>query len=136
MSMPNGGAAHTGGKAHDRSYMQDRLREEIARAKRYGTPFAVIVFEATASDGAPLRTRLERALQAIVPVVRPSDVVALVFEDTIAVLLVQTSAASAKDALLRMRDRVAQVSGSWSVTAYTYPRHEAAIEALPLLTAA
>jgi len=123
-------------QTHKRAYMQSRLREEIARARRYGTPFAIAVFETVASDGLPLRKKMEYALSMIAGAVRTSDVVALAFEDTIVVLLVQTDATAVKDALLRVRNSVSRQAGGWQMTTYVFPRDEAAIEALPLFTAA
>jgi len=123
--------------AHDRVYMQSRLREELARARRYQRQFGLLLFEALpSSDGISIRRKVEYALEAITATVRPSDVVARVFEDTIMVLLVETDARGARDALIRIRSRVARQAGNWQVTTYTFPEHERAIEALPTLAAA
>lgn len=125
-----------GTDTHDRAYMRERLREEVARARRYDRLFAVLVFEALpSSDGMPIRRKMEFALDAIRATVRPSDVVGRVFEDTILVLLVETGPRGAKDALLRIRNRVARYAGNWQVTTYTFPEHQDAIEALPALAA-
>jgi hypothetical protein len=80
--------------------------------------------------------KVEYALAAITATVRPSDVVARVFEDAVMVLLVETDARGARDALIRIRSRVARQAGNWQVTTYTYPEHEQEIEALPVLAAA
>jgi hypothetical protein len=117
--------------------MQSRLREEIARARRYKRQFAILLFEALPSaDGIAIRRKVEYALDAIAATIRPSDVVARVFEDSIMVLLVETDARGARDALIRIRSRVARQAGNWQVTTYTYPEHERAIETLPALAAA
>jgi GGDEF domain-containing protein len=122
---------------HDRPYIQARIREEIARGKRHGRPFALLVFEQVpASDGIPTQKKMKYGLEALRGVARIEDVVAQAFDDTIVVLLVETNARGAKDALLRMRNRLARGAGWWQVTTYQYPLHEAAIEALTLLTAA
>ena len=124
-------------EAHDRAYMQARLHEEIARGRRYGCRFALLLFEALPSaDGLHMRQKVEYALAAITTTVRPSDVVARVFEDAVMVLLVETDPRGARDALIRIRSRVARQAGNWQVTTYTYPEHEQAIEMLPVLAAA
>ena len=122
--------------AHTREYLQGRLSEELARAKRYGTPFALVTFEATESAGVSIRRKMKYALDEIAHTLRASDVVSLAFEDTIVVLLVQTTLSDATAALFRMRDRVARENGGWNVATYAFPRDREAIELLPLLTAA
>jgi GGDEF domain-containing protein len=123
---------------HDRRYLQDRLREEIDRQARHGHPFALFVFEAQPiADGATVRQRVDAAMEAMRPQLRPSDVMARVFEDAIAVLLVETDAWGAKHAMLRLRGRLATLgSPAWRVEAYAYPKDAQAIESLPLSTAA
>ncbi len=122
---------------HARAYLQARLREEIARASRHQTRFALIVFEETPSaDGLPIGQKMEYGLQALSSAVRDCDIVGQVFEDTVAVLLIDTTRVDAHDALLRMRDRLSRHAGTWHVTEYHFPEHAAALETLPLLTAA
>jgi hypothetical protein len=107
------------------------------RARRYDRQFALLLFEALpSSDGISIRRKVEYALEAIAATIRPSDVVARVFEDTIMVLLVETDGRGARDALIRIRNRVARQAGNWQVTTYTFPEHEQAIESLPTLAAA
>jgi GGDEF domain-containing protein len=122
---------------HDRRYLQDRLREEIDRHARYGHEFSIIVFEAQpVAAGASMRQRMEEAIEALRPQLRPSDVVARAFEDAIALLLVETSAPGARDALIRVRSRLAPIGLAWHVTTLTYPQDAPRIAALPLATAA
>lgn len=117
--------------------MQARIREEIARAKRHNHPFALLVFQLLpSSDGILARKKMEAGLQALNASIRDYDVVGRAFDDTIAVLLIETDARGAHDALLRIRNRLARAAGNWQVTTYTFPAHEALIEQLPLLTAA
>lgn len=121
---------------HDRSYMRSRVREEMARARRYNRPFAVVTFEAIpVSDGIPIRKKIDYALRIIEEKVRPSDVVARVFDDMVAVLFVETDATGARDALFRLRNTLLG-SGHWQIIVYLFPRDEAAMEAMPLLNAA
>jgi hypothetical protein len=122
---------------HERVYIQARIREEIERATRFGHPFALLIFEEVpAADGIVPHRKIEQGMAAIAGVARMCDVVARAFDDTIVVLLVETDAMGAKDALMRMRARLARTAGAWQVTVYNYPKHRAAIETLPLLTAA
>ncbi len=116
--------------------MQSRLQEEIARAKRYNTPFTILQFEAIRPDGLPMHQKMKYALAVALASVRTSDVVALAFEDTIVALLVQTDIASAKDALHRIRNRFARQGGTWRMSVYVFPDDSDLIEALPVLTAA
>lgn len=121
---------------HDRAYMRSRVREEMARARRYNRPFAVVTFEAIpVSDGIPIRKKIEYALHIIDEKVRPSDVVARVFDDMVAVLFVETDAHGANDALMRLRNRLLG-SGHWEIIIYLFPNDEASMEAMPLLHAA
>jgi GGDEF domain-containing protein len=123
--------------AHDRSYLQARIREEINRAERYGRSFALLIFESSpGTDGLPPTRKAELGLRTLASAVRPSDVVARVYDDTIVVLLVEATAQNAKDAFFRMRARMAAAAGSWRVTLYAYPTHAESIRALPLLNAA
>jgi hypothetical protein len=122
---------------HDRAYFQSRLREELERARRHQRLFALLVFEAVPStDGIPLRQKVEFALDAIASQIRASDVVARVFDDTIAAMLVETDADGAQDALFRIRNRLVRQAGRWQVTTYHFPRDRAAIEQSAFLTAA
>jgi hypothetical protein len=122
---------------HDRTYLQSRLREELDRARRYERQFSMLVFEAVpATDGIPLRKKVEFALDAVASQMRASDVVAGVFDDTIAVLLVETDEHGAHDALFRIRNKLTARAGRWQVTIYCFPRDRADIENSALLRAA
>jgi GGDEF domain-containing protein len=123
---------------HDRRYLQDRIGEEIDRHSRHGHPFALFVFEAqTVADGVSVRHRINEAIEAIRPQLRPSDVIARVFEDALAVMLVETDAEGAKHALLRLRGRLATLGSlAWRIETYNYPHDSETIATLPLSTAA
>ncbi len=122
---------------HDRAYFQSRLREEIDRARRHQRQFALLIFEAVpAMDGIPIRKKLEFAFDAVASQVRASDVVARVFDDTVAALLVETDEQGAHDALFRIRNRLTAQAGRWQVTTYCFPRDRADIENSVLLSAA
>jgi len=126
-----------GFEIHDRAYMRARVHEELARARRYQHPFAVIVFELLPSvDGLLPHRKMDAGLQILNASIREEDCVGKAFDDTIVVLLIETDARGAKDALMRLRNRLVRIAGSWQVTAYTFPMHEQSIEQLALLTAA
>jgi hypothetical protein len=117
--------------------MQSRLREEIARAKRHGRQFGVVMFEEVPSaDGLRLRQKLEYGMKALTATARDYDIVVRAYDDTIAVLLIETDARGMRDALFRLRSCMTRQAGSWKVTAYHYPEDAETIEALPLLSAA
>jgi len=122
---------------HDRAYFQSRLREEIDRARRHQRQFALLIFEAVpAMDGIPIRKKLEFAFDAVASQLRASDVVARVFDDTVAALLVETDEQGAHDALFRIRNRLTAQAGRWQVATYCFPRDRADIENSVLLSAA
>ena len=126
-----------GFEIHDRAYMRARVHEELARARRHGRPFAVLIFELLpSSDGLLPHRKMTAGLEALNRLVRDTDAVGRAFDDTIVVLLVEADARGVRDTLIRLRNRLAQVAGSWQVTAYLFPQHEEAIEQLTLLTAA
>jgi len=122
---------------HDRTYFQSRLREEVDRARRYEREFSLLIFEAVpAMDGIPIRKKLEFALDAVASQLRASDVVARVFDDTIAALLVEADDQGAHDALFRIRNKLTAQAGRWQVTTYCFPRDRADIENSAVLRAA
>ncbi|HZP58007.1 MAG TPA: hypothetical protein VFC53_10730 [Dehalococcoidia bacterium] len=122
---------------HDRTYLRFRLEEETGRARRYGHPFGLLVFEAVpATDALPIRMKVKQALAAIQATVRGSDVIAQVYEDMLVVLLVETEPQGVHDALFRIRSRITRAAGKWQVTLLTFPDHAAQIAALPFAQAA
>jgi GGDEF domain-containing protein len=125
-----------GHEHHDRAYLQSRVREELARSRRYGREFALITLEARPStDSVPIRKRLEQAMEVLEPRLRPSDVVGRAFEDTIVLLLVETGPQGAHDVLIRIRSKLLGM-GVWELTVLTFPADDGRFEELPLLMAA
>jgi hypothetical protein len=121
----------------DRAYMQQRIREEIERCHRYKREFAVLVCEAApAADGIPMRRKVAYGVRAIEHAVRASDVIARVYEDVVAVLLVETGATGLDDALFRIRQKLTVEAGAWRFRGYAFPADEPAIRSLAFLTAA
>lgn len=125
-------------ESHDRPYLQSRIREEMDRARRYGHSFSILVLEAhPAADGLPIRKKVDVAIERVCAGLRPSDIVARAFDDTVVILLVETDAMGARDALFRLRNRLFNAGkASWSIASFTYPRDEDAIGVLPAVTAA
>jgi hypothetical protein len=117
--------------------MRSRLREALGAGARYGRPFSLVLVEALpGTDGHPVRARIRAVTGALVEDLRPSDVIATVFEDTVAVLLAETDADTARDAVFRMRALLARHGGAWRIATYSYPAEREAIERLSLLEAA
>ena len=120
----------------DRPRLQQRITEEVERSRRHRHTFGLLLFEAVSgADGMPLRTKLQAALGAMESVVRTSDVISRPYEDMLAVLLVETDAAGTRDALMRIRRRIADRAGTWRVTVLSYPEHARTIAAMAFLDA-
>lgn len=124
------------GIVHNREYMQSRLREEVARTRRHGGAFALLIFEAVPSEGLSITQKMHAASRELTGLMRASDVLAQVFDDTLALLLSDTDSHGAHDALFRLRSRIIQNTGRWEVLQLAYPQDSAAIAALPFLAAA
>jgi hypothetical protein len=121
----------------DRHRLRARLEEETERSVRYRHRFALLLFEALpASDGLPIRQKMALALHAVEAVVRGSDVIARPYDDVLAVILVETDAAGAHDALFRIRQRIIDAAGTWKVTTLLFPEQADAIGAMTFLQAA
>ena len=76
------------------------------------------------------------ALAAVQSVVRVSDVIAQPYEDMLAVVLVETDAAGAHDALFRIRRRIVDAAGTWKLTTLLFPEHAEAVAGMAFLQAA
>ena len=121
----------------ERDYFQRRLREEMARCDRYHDAFSLMLLRASPAPGyAPNRRLTKTAARLLERRLRTCDVVAAVYEDTIGVMLVRTTDVGLRDAQLRIRGAVASIGGSWRLSAFTYPEHRDAIQALDILAAA
>jgi GGDEF domain-containing protein len=121
----------------ERPIFQARLRQELARSRRFGHPFVLVVLEAhRGNDSMPLRVRVSRGLEVLRKCVREYDFCHKVFEDTLVAALLETDQRGAKAALQRLTQQLAIHSGPWSITLYPYPEQEAAILKLPALVAA
>ena len=121
----------------DRAYLQQRIREEIERSRRYKHEFALLVCEAApAADGIPMRLKVAHGVRAIEHAVRSSDIIARAYDDVVVVLLIETGATGLEDALFRIRQKLTVEAGAWRFSGYSFPADEAAICALAFLRAA
>jgi hypothetical protein len=121
----------------DRPHLRVRLEEETERSTRYRHHFALLVFEALpAADGLPIRRKVALALEGVLAVVRLSDVIAQPYDDMLVVMLVETDAAGANDALFRIRRRITDRAGTWKVTTLLFPEQADAIARMGFLEAA
>ncbi len=121
----------------ERAYFQRRLREEIARCRRYHDVFSLVTIQDVPSAGrTPSRRTTAIASRLLERRLRTSDVVGPVFEDVIAVLLVGTGANALRDAEQRIRAALAGIGGTWKLRTYAFPDHAGEIEHLDLILAA
>ena len=120
-----------------RAYFQRRLREEIARCRRYHDVFSVVTLQATPAPGFQPNQRVtETAARLLERRLRTSDVVDAVDEETIAVVFTGTGKAGLADAELRLRAALMRIGGSWRVNEYVFPEQAELIESLQILRAA
>ena len=125
------------GEVDERGYFQRRIRDEIARCARFRDVFSLLLLEATPAPGyAPSRRSTATAARLLERRLRSCDIVAAVYEDTIAVMLVGTHGGGLRDAEQRVRAALASSGGAWRLSAFSYPEHTEAIQALDLLAAA
>lgn len=124
-------------QVEERGYFQRRLREEIARCARFHDAFSLLLLEATPAPGfAPNRRLTMTAARLLERRLRTCDVVAAVFDDTVAVMLVGTGGVGLRDAEQRIRAALVAIGGAWRLNALTYPEDGEAIQALDILAAA
>ncbi len=121
----------------DRLQLRRRIAEEVERSRRHGQTFGLLVFEAVpGAEGPPLRARVRAAGGAIEAVVRASDVIGWPYEDMLVVVVIETDAAGTRDAMLRIRSRIAGSAGAWRVMALSFPEQARTIAEMSFLDAA
>ncbi len=122
----------------DRAYLEARLVEEMERGWRYARSFTLLIFKPIVGSQLWREERLYRGLGIVAPLVRASDVVATVDNQTFAVLLVESDALCAQVAIGRIElalSRQPEEPG-WEMTTLIYPADSSRIEALPFYVAA
>jgi len=122
----------------DRAYFQARLIEEMERGWRYGRSFTLLIFRPAIPSELWRIERLHRGLDLVGPLVRASDIMATIDEQSFVVMLVESDAPHAQVALDRIDEAIASDPSEppWNVTEYVYPADSPAIEALPFFVAA
>jgi len=105
----------------DVSYFSKRVTEEVARARRSGTQFSVVIFRSQPrGDELPEMACVE-ALPAVLANVRDTDTVCRISHDSIAVLLIDSDGEGSRKAALRLMDRMGADLSRWSVSILEYP---------------
>lgn len=121
----------------ERTYFQARVRQELARSRRFGRPFVILMLEAhRGTDALPMRQRLTLGLEVLRGTLREYDLAYKVFEDTLAAVLLETDLMGARSALQRLNQRLSVKAGRWSIQVYPFPEREAEILSLAALVAA
>lgn len=121
----------------ERQRFQRRLSQEISRSTRFDRPFVLVLFEASPSrDGLSFQKKLLLGEKIIRASLRDYDVLAPVYDDVLATLMLETSPAGAQAALHRLRGRLAMHAGNWSIEIYAFPAQAIDIAQLPMLRAA
>jgi GGDEF domain-containing protein len=112
-------------------YFWVRALDEVHRAARYGSPFALLLLRARRAGG--LRKPIDQALSAIASTVRASDLAAVIGPGDAAILLPEQDAASAGEARDRIIARLFATTSAdidWMPTLYCYPDDAAEISQL------
>ncbi len=123
--------------ALERRHFQRRLRQEISRSERFDRVFVLLILEANPSAaGLRLGDAMKAGLSELRRTLRAYDVEAWVYEDTLAALLLETGETGGHAAALRLRSRLANAGGRWTLTSYSFPEQGAEIQSLALFTAA
>jgi hypothetical protein len=123
--------------ALERRHFQRHLRQEISRSERFGRVFVLLVLEANPSAaGLRLADAMKAGLSELRRTLRTYDVESWVFEDTLAALMLGTESSGGHAAELRLRSRLANIGGQWTLTSYAFPEQRAEIESLSLFSAA
>jgi hypothetical protein len=119
----------------ERPYFQRRLREEIARSRRFNRPFVLVLLEASPGGGIKTSEKVSAGLRVLHASLREYDFAFKVFEDTLAAALLETDLAGAKAALHRLSGRLSARAGSWRVFVYPFPECADQIQTLPAVVA-
>lgn len=113
-------------------YFQQRVLDEIARSKRSGTDFSIVVFKSQPLDDELPEVACVRGLPAILTGVRDTDSVCRIGNDTIAVLLIDATGEGSRKAAVRLIERMGNEAGRWAVKVLEFPDRESVLVDLGL----
>jgi hypothetical protein len=109
-------------------YFSRRVADEIARARRSGTRFSIVLFTALPAPGELPEIACVTWLPTILRHTRETDTVCRVTRDTIAVLLIDAAAEGAQQAAARLSEQLGDDANRWQVSVLRYPENHAHIE--------
>jgi hypothetical protein len=116
----------------DLPYFSRRVRDEVARSRRAGTRFSIVVFTSQPGMGELPEEACVRALPALLETVRETDTVCRLNTDSIAVLLIDASGEGSRQAAVRLLGRLGADAGRWRVSVFEYPERESVLVDLGL----
>lgn len=108
----------------DPTYFSRRLTEEMARSRRSGVRFSVVLLTSQPADGELPEIACDRALPELLESVRQTDCVSRIGPATIAVMLIDASDAASRRAALRLVKQLGDASACWGVRIIEYPEQE------------
>ncbi len=113
-------------------YFSQRVLDEIARAKRSGTEFSIVIFKSQPGEDELPEVACVRGLPSILTGVRDTDSVCRIGNDTIAVLLIDANGQGSRTAAVRLIERMGDAAGRWSVKVLEFPDRESVLVDLGL----
>lgn len=107
------------------SYFSRRVADEVARSRRSGAEFSIVVFTSKPDAGELPEIACVRSLPRILQSVRDTDAVCRIADDSIAVLLIDSGGEGSRTAALRLLSQMGEGSArNWSVNVLEYPERE------------
>jgi hypothetical protein len=109
---------------NDVTYFSRRLAEEMARSRRSGVGFSVVLLTSEPPDGELPEIACIRGLPNLLASVRQTDCVTRIGPGTIAVLLIDSTDEGSRKAALRLVKRLGETSACWGIRILEYPEQE------------
>ena len=112
----------------DAPYFSRRIAEEVARSRRSGVEFSIVVFTIKSdADELPAMACVQ-SMPRILEAVRETDIVCRIADDSIAVLLIDSGGEGSRAAALRLLTELGEDSTSnWRVNVLEYPERESVL---------